>query len=131
MSAHKVECKCCGMMIVPRVITTRGIVAGLFRVGEGESHSVCPFCLSRDWASGYEKSLLKSLLSSAVGWYLIVAVGIIAQLYLIKTISGLIGDYPDVVFWLIMVGVFILAFAVAETIKRWASRTKLHKKTRV
>lgn len=72
MSKHKVECKCCGMMMVPKTIFSRGIYGGWgWRVGGGKPiSSCCPFCLAENWddpeaqaqMSVFQKSVLLLLL---------------------------------------------------------------------
>lgn len=51
MSTSKVQCKCCGKMMVPRVIFGRGMLIGYgMRIGGGAPESsCCPFCLSEEW----------------------------------------------------------------------------------
>lgn len=51
MANDKVKCQCCGKMMVPRVVFSRGWYIGWgVRVGGGRPESnVCPFCLSEDW----------------------------------------------------------------------------------
>lgn len=47
----KVKCQCCGKMMVPQVIFSRGLYLGWFmRYGGGQpAGSCCPFCLREDW----------------------------------------------------------------------------------
>ncbi|MDX1296670.1 MAG: hypothetical protein R3260_00305 [Pseudomonas sp.] len=47
----KVQCKCCGMMMVPKTIFSPGIYGGWgWRIGGGRPVSnCCPFCLSESW----------------------------------------------------------------------------------
>lgn len=54
MSNDKVQCKCCGMSMVPRTIFSRGLYAGWgWRIGGGRPvSSCCPFCLSENWDTG-------------------------------------------------------------------------------
>lgn len=51
MANDKVKCQCCGKMMVPRVVFSRGWYIGWgVRVGGGRpENNVCPFCLSEDW----------------------------------------------------------------------------------
>lgn len=51
MSNDKVKCQCCGKMMVPRVVFSRGWYIGWgVRVGGGRPKSnCCPFCLSENW----------------------------------------------------------------------------------
>lgn len=54
MSNSKVLCQCCGKMMVPKTIFSRGFYAGWgWRVGGGRPiSSCCPFCLSENWEDG-------------------------------------------------------------------------------
>ena len=51
MANDKVKCQCCGKMMVPRVVFSRGWYIGWgLRVGGGRPESnICPFCLSDRW----------------------------------------------------------------------------------
>lgn len=51
MSRHKVECQCCGMMMVPKTIFSRGFYGGwgVWLGGGYPLSSYCPFCLSEGW----------------------------------------------------------------------------------
>lgn len=51
MSKYKVQCRCCGMMMVPKSILSRGIPAGwgMYLGGGKPIGSYCPFCLSEGW----------------------------------------------------------------------------------
>lgn len=51
MSNDKVKCQCCGKMMVPRVVFSRGWYVGWgVRIGGGRpKYNICPFCLSEDW----------------------------------------------------------------------------------
>lgn len=51
MSKHKVKCKCCGMMMVPKTIFSRGFYGGwgVWLGGGNPVSTYCPFCLSEGW----------------------------------------------------------------------------------
>lgn len=51
VSHDLVKCQCCGKLMVPRTIFTRGLYGGWgWWVGRGRPvGSCCPFCLSEDW----------------------------------------------------------------------------------
>ena len=58
MSNDKVQCRCCGKMMVPRVTYSRSFLMGwlwgwLPLVGH-PSGNVCPFCLSENWDNPYK-----------------------------------------------------------------------------
>ena len=65
----KVVCQCCGKSMVPRVIVTRGVLGWPIRIGEGVTHSVCPFCLSEHWKTGETPTALQRFFKSAPAWY--------------------------------------------------------------
>lgn len=50
-SKHRVECKCCGMMMVPKTIFSRGFYGGwgVWLGGGSPLASYCPFCLNEAW----------------------------------------------------------------------------------
>jgi len=80
MSKTKVMCQCCGMMMVPKTIFSRGFYGGWgWWVGGGRPvSSCCPFCLSENWGDAtapVEKSvsaksalLVKVFLIGAMGY---------------------------------------------------------------
>lgn len=80
MSDSKVLCQCCGKMMVPKTIFSRGFYGGWgWWVGGGRPvSSCCPFCLSENWddpSAPVEKSvsaktnlLLKVFLIAAAGY---------------------------------------------------------------
>ena len=50
MSKHKVECQCCKMMMVPKVVSSAPVyLSGMPLSGSEPEYSVCPFCLSPKW----------------------------------------------------------------------------------
>lgn len=51
MSRREVKCRCCGMMMVPKSVLSRGIPAGwgMYFGGGKPIASYCPFCLSEGW----------------------------------------------------------------------------------
>lgn len=83
----KVQCKCCGMMMVPKTIFSPGIYGGWgWRIGGGRPvSSCCPFCLSENWddrsrpveKSVAEKSylLLKVVAGAFLGYSLFSLIG--------------------------------------------------------
>ena len=118
MSKHKVECKCCGMMMVPRVISTRGISAGLFRVGEGETKTVCPFCESEYWRSGQKPGFARLLLGSTGYWFVSFSVTLLLSLCVAISVSAAVDGFDATGKFVAMGLVLITAIVVAESIKR-------------
>jgi hypothetical protein len=53
-SRDLVKCQCCGKMMVPTTIFSRGLYGGWgWRIGGGRPVSnCCPFCLSENWEDG-------------------------------------------------------------------------------
>jgi hypothetical protein len=50
MGRHKVECQCCKMMMVPKVVRSAPFYLSGIPLGGGKPESsVCPFCLSPKW----------------------------------------------------------------------------------
>lgn len=50
MRNDKVECQCCKMMMVPKVVTSAPFyICGVPIGGRDPESSVCPFCLSPKW----------------------------------------------------------------------------------
>ena len=63
----KVKCRCCGIMIVPRVIMERSIyVEGVQVGGDKPLKSICPFCLSEEWNGKPRKGLLARIRRDAI-----------------------------------------------------------------
>lgn len=58
MANDKVKCQCCGKMMVPRVVFSRGWYIGRgMRIGGGRpERNICPFCLSDHWDRAPRKS---------------------------------------------------------------------------
>lgn len=53
MSNSKVQCRCCGKMMVPTVVRSRGLwISWGVRLDGHISGNVCPFCLSENWDGG-------------------------------------------------------------------------------
>lgn len=81
MSSHDlVKCQCCGKMMVPKTIFSRGFYGGWgWRIGGGRPvSSCCPFCLSENWddctrpveksVAGKSALLIKAFLIAAAGY---------------------------------------------------------------
>lgn len=50
MAKNKVECQCCKMMMVPKVVSSAPFyLSGIPLGGHDPEYSVCPFCLSPKW----------------------------------------------------------------------------------
>ncbi|WP_432780723.1 hypothetical protein QZH44_30160 (plasmid) [Pseudomonas corrugata] len=53
MKNDKVLCQCCGKMMVPTVVRSRGLwISWGMRLDGHVCDSVCPFCLNENWDGG-------------------------------------------------------------------------------
>lgn len=99
MSDHKTLCHCCGKMMVPKVIFSRGSYGGYgWRIGGGKPISnCCPFCLSESWHGiVMPSSSLSEKLFILLGFGLGIIASLLAGLFLIKLIdiAGLTVFFP-------------------------------------
>ncbi|SIR01063.1 hypothetical protein [Aquipseudomonas alcaligenes] len=74
MSASKVKCQCCGKLMVPTVLRTRGLFVGWkygWFFGGGKPYSsCCPFCLSEEWDG--KRDIRETMLWRHIGFILAV-----------------------------------------------------------
>lgn len=98
MSNTKVECNCCGKMMVPKVVYGHRF----FSLAASADHSVCPFCLSPYWMVSAEVAELRSRVAQRVvlrGW--LFGMGLLASVVAVS-VAGWMSIAPVAVVWAVV-----------------------------
>lgn len=108
----KVECQCCGKMMVPTVIRSRGVwISWGMRLDGHVSGSVCPFCLSDNWDGGKRPQHRSMAQKSAILLTLIVSAkvvyGIFTEFAYMAQIT-ISKDFAMGAQWAIIIGAVLL-----------------------
>lgn len=124
MSTSKVQCQCCGKMMVPRVIFGRGVLIGYgLRIGGGAPESsCCPFCLSEEWDGVKRPGVafkVGAILSSVFGFFYF--------LYAAIGLTKMIERAFNVELLLVYVAVLFTAVALGFYMEHWL-RVTVHRK---
>ena len=112
MSASKVQCQCCGKMMVPTVLRSRGLFVGWqygwwFGGGKPVS-SCCPFCLSEEWDG--KRDIRETMMWRHAGFILSIVAFFLIFLAGVQLNKELIAQFD------FDLGVFGLLFSLAGAI---------------
>lgn len=112
MSDTKVKCQCCGKMMVPTVLRSRGLFVGWkygWWFGGGKPYSnCCPFCLSEEWDG--KRDIRETMLWRHAGFVLAVIAFFTTFALAAKANAFVLGRY-DFDF-----GVFVLLASLAGAV---------------